>query len=288
MPFKSLSVIATTTEELAGSARSGGSVEGGKAEGNLSGHPASTNPFKQSTVPLGKQKSMHVGGNFSNRNPNASGGGFTSDGAHGFKIPDSSFAFQPHNNSMPFAANAPFGGAAGGGYSQLGMAHSMSVDDAAKQSFNSHWESKAGAAKHNHSLLAKQGEGGAPPTEGHKKNSKAPFTAGKPAQKFNGQAPDRNSGNFGESEGKTANAHYNSKSSKTQYQAINRIANDRLSTYGEDNKSGYKGKHNRLHLDFDLNKERGQHSPLKNTPNSSRQYSGEKKSNKKGGQLEQQ
>ena len=150
MPFKSLSVIASTKEELAGSARSGGSVEDSKAEGNLSGHPASSNPFKQSTAPLSKQKSLQVGGNFSNRNPNASGNSFPNDGAHGFKIPDSSFAFQPHNNSIPFGANAPFGGT--GGYNQLSMAHSMSVDDAAKQSFNSHWESKTGTAKHNHGL----------------------------------------------------------------------------------------------------------------------------------------
>ena len=57
MPFKSLSVIDASKDELTGSARSGGSVED-KADGNFGGYPASSNPFKPSAqaggVPLGK------------------------------------------------------------------------------------------------------------------------------------------------------------------------------------------------------------------------------------------
>ena len=102
MPFKSLSVIEVPKEELAGSARSNGSTED-KADG---GYITSSNPFKPSNnVPLGKQKSMQVG-NFSARSNNSNLN--ESNNNHGFKIPDSSFAFQPHNTNMPFGAGAPF------------------------------------------------------------------------------------------------------------------------------------------------------------------------------------
>ena len=205
-------------------------------------------------------------------------------------MPDSSspFAFQPHNSGMPFGPS--FGGSGGGSAFVPGMSHPADDVHGSHKGGNfggghHQWDGgkDRGDKPHYHNPSSKQLDGGQ--GEGHTSTKKKSGPFNKQSQKFANQDGAGGS-NFGDFDG-GGKPHYHK--SKTQYQAINRSSNERPQhqlQFGEDSKPSFKGKNNRMHLDFDpmgRDASNNQHSPLQ-APYSNRRYSGDKKSNKKGGQ----